>query len=523
MDRRIFLSLLPLFLFSIALGASQAPELAPEAFSPAPLFGADVRSLTFVPGHEGVVLAGTSKGHIHRSDDAGQSWRDAGPHIPFPGHVVADLHFDRSQPNRLWAGLWALGQAGSVAFSDDLGKSWTLTAGGGLGGDQVYNLETLEAAPGTIYAGTRSGVYRSSDGGQSWRHLSQEWPVIETVTALHLEPGSPPTIIAGTWRRTYRSDDGGETGFEIFNGRYYDTHIMNLSPVPGEPGRLWASTCGWVYETKDLGSTWRRYRNGFVHRRVHSVLALPGGGLLAGTVAGVHQSRDGETWRRRTEHPVVANVLTFDPTNPARVLAAGEGDGVWTSLDGGQTFRADQGGMINLRVQALGRSDGQLFAAVNYAGSASGIYRLGSGGGHFLQEQSGIPPVQAFREQEGRFYADLGKSLLERREDGWSEIDDNGGQISSRERTPVSPSHRTFDTQHPRFSRISFDRWGLRLHDEERPEESWIRLKLPFPESALAAATFHQDRLYLGSTGYGLWWAPLPSELSESPSAQTGQ
>ena len=58
-----------------AVIASPATDLPVEAFSPAPLFGADVRSLIRVPGKPDVVLAGTSAGHVYRSANEGRTWK----------------------------------------------------------------------------------------------------------------------------------------------------------------------------------------------------------------------------------------------------------------------------------------------------------------------------------------------------------------------------------------------------------------------------------------------------------------
>jgi photosystem II stability/assembly factor-like uncharacterized protein len=544
MPRQAISLLLALVLLSTPLIADSGDfisELPRKAFSSAPLFGADVRSIVFVPEDSSQVMAGTSAGHIYLSKDRGVRWQNAGPPIPFPGHVVAALHFDRSRPQRLWAGLWAVASRGRVVFSEDHGTTWNEVDGVGLGGDQVYSLATLPEAPGTLYAGTRSGVYRSRDDGATWRHLTQDHPVIETVSSLHLAAGDPPTLLAGTWRRAYRSDDGGETWRGVFEGMYYDTHVMTISPVPDEPAHLWASTCGWVYESHDLGSTWRRFQKGFLHRRALSVLALPENRLLAGTVAGVHFSTDGgRNWRRRSVNPAVAQVLIYDPADPKRVLAAGEGDGVWTSYDGGLEFERDAGGMINLRVGALLAADGELYAAVNFANKASGLYRLGAEGGRFIHEQGETAPIRSLVQVEGVPYAASDQGLYARQNERWqrlpffgkqriAELDQtsNGNLLvrtnkalhvlreDSFEVLTQDPGHRAtksneraYPTGDPRFPRVILDRWGPLLQGAEANTN--VRLRLPFPDGAIAAAAVHGQRLYVASTGYGLWWVELP-------------
>lgn len=540
------LRLLSVFLLLASpLAADTEVELRREAFTPAPLFGADVRSLVFVPGDSSQVMAGTSAGHIYRSKDHGITWQEAqAPHgkgAPFAGHVVAALHFDSARPGRLWAGLWALASQGRIAVSDDLGVTWQDVEGTGLGGDQVYSLATLPDHPGLLFAGTRSGVYRSRDDGATWRHLTRDHPEIETVSSLYLAPGDPPTVLAGTWRRAYRSDDGGETWRGVFEGMYYDTHVMGISPVPGEPAHLWVSTCGWVYETRDLGTTWRRFEKGFVHRRALSILALPGDRLLTGTVAGVHFSTDGgHSWRRRSVDPPVAHVLVYDPEDPKRVLAAGEGDGVWTSRDGGLEFERDAGGMVNLRVGALLAVDGELFAAVNHANRASGLYRSGAAGGPFVLEQGNTAPIRSIVQAGDTLYAASDRGLHRREGNAWPQVDffdkqritglsvseghlivrtrmtmhtlgEKGFEVLEEHPVPsgiAASTERNYPTGDARFPQIHLDRWGPYLEDARNNTQ--VRLRLPFPDGAMTAAAILGERLYLASTGYGLWWVPLP-------------
>src|SRR6185369_8955509 len=92
---------------------------------PAPLYGADVRSLAIVPDDPDTLLAGTSAGQVYLSQNGGRSWRDAGASLPFPGWVVSRLVFDPNKPSRLWVALWGVWGSGQVAYSDDLGKSWS--------------------------------------------------------------------------------------------------------------------------------------------------------------------------------------------------------------------------------------------------------------------------------------------------------------------------------------------------------------------------------------------------------------
>ena len=289
-------------LLVLAMGAAATPaKLGTGAklsqWKPVSLWGGDVKSLVFAPDDPEVVFAGTSAGQLYRSENAGATWRNAGPFLPFPGWVVSHLAFDPNRPHRLWAALRGVWGSGHVAFSDDQGKSW-VAASGGLPDEPVYTLALVPGREGRLYAATLSGVWGSVDDGAKWRRLTAAHPEIQKVTSLLVDAENPDTVIAGTWRQAYRSDDGGRTWAGVFEGMVLDSEVFSLTPISGRPGEIWATTCGWVYRTLDRGGRWERFKEGFEERRTPSFAALPDGRLLAGTVAGLHASDDGVKWRR---------------------------------------------------------------------------------------------------------------------------------------------------------------------------------------------------------------------------------
>lgn len=432
----------PLLVVTSILGATlplaaavPAPDAALAAPAPswrsAPIFAADIRSLAVDPDSAQVVLAGTSAGQVYRSEDGGRSWVPAGAELPFPGWVVSALRFDPEHKGRLWVALRGIWSGGHVASSDDLGRTWSTRSAEGVGlpNEPVYTLALPAGRPGTVYAGTLTGVYGTRDSGASWQALTADLPEVQKVTSLWSDPAHPDSLIAGTWRRAYKSDDGGRSWRGVFDGMVLDSEIFSLTSSARRPGELWASTCGWVYKSEDGGLKWERHQQGLTERRTLSFAILPTGRLLAGTVAGLFASDDGGlTWVQKSDPALSVTAIAWVGESPARLILGTEGGGVWLSPDGGESFGRASSGLTNARIGALAASPaaaagsgtaGEVLAAVNHAGPLSGIYASRDGGATFNADFTSFPTVLDLAYFKKRLYAATEKGLFERRGEGW--------------------------------------------------------------------------------------------------------
>jgi photosystem II stability/assembly factor-like uncharacterized protein len=419
-DRILFLLLLVL-LGAGVFPAQAAPAAATASFEDwqtLPLFGGDVRSIVIHPDDPDRLFAGTSAGQLWESRNGGRTWAPAGNPLPFPGWVVSALRFDPNRAGRLWVALWGIWGSGQVAYSDDLGKSWSARSGG-LPDEPVYTLALVPGKEGRIFAGTLSGVWVTEDGGATWTRRTGDLPEVQKVTSLLVDPTQPDTVIAGTWRRAYKSDDGGRTWAGVFEGMVLDSEVFSLTPIPERPGEIWATTCGWVYRTLDRGAHWERFKEGFVERRTPAFAALPGGKLLAGTVGGLHASTDGVNWALVGDPALSIHGIAFHPARPERVFLATEGSGVWVSDDGAATFRPSSEGMNNLRVSALEVFGNELLVGVSHAGPISGIHISHDRGRTFDPRFEPLPNVLDFGVHLGRLYAATERGLYERRGAAW--------------------------------------------------------------------------------------------------------
>ncbi|WP_116125891.1 WD40/YVTN/BNR-like repeat-containing protein [Lewinella sp. IMCC34183] len=137
------------------------------------------------PDHVYVAVQGAVHGDsedrgIYRSTDGGQNWEKVFYVDATTG--AADLSMDPSNPRVLYAGMW-----------DHLRYPWTVRSGG----------------PG-------SGIFKTTDGGTTWKPLTEGLPDTLGKVAVSVSPAQPERVYAnieaaGDTGGVYRSDDGGKT------------------------------------------------------------------------------------------------------------------------------------------------------------------------------------------------------------------------------------------------------------------------------------------------------------------------
>lgn len=161
-----------------------------------------------------------------------------------------------------------------------------------------------------LFAGTYgNGLYRSTDGGQSWDKLSLPEKFIRRIT---FDPDQPSTLYVGTEpAEIYRGTEQGE-----------QWKSMEL--------QSWPQASNWILPySPRLGAL----RTVVVHPRKHKLIyaAVEQGGFLRSTDGGNSWSLDSQGLDKDI------HVLAVDPVNADRLFAA-TGEGVYRSLDGGEKW-----------------------------------------------------------------------------------------------------------------------------------------------------------------------------------------
>lgn len=172
----------------------------------------DVLSLVIDPTDNRIIYAGTEGGGVFKTSDAAETW--APSNTGLPASVIHAITIDPNTPANLYVGT----EENGVYYSTDSGATWTAPTDNVTSTHVTRIVLDSTAIPAIeIYAATYGdgkdplgGVYKSSDGGDTWTRLTA---LDENhVRALGIIPGPTDTLFAGTWGRNFfKSTDGGMT------------------------------------------------------------------------------------------------------------------------------------------------------------------------------------------------------------------------------------------------------------------------------------------------------------------------
>lgn len=357
------LSAFGLFLLSL-LGFQ--PALMGQTWKALGPAGGDVRALAVAPSDPEVVYLGTTDGHIFVSRDAGERWELAGRAGGGPNSIVTAILVDSRDPRRLLASTWTKeknGEAGGVYRSINGGKTWR---GSGLAGHAVRALAAAPSDSRILVAGALDGVFRSLDDGDSWRRISPENdPELRNLDSLAVDPQNPEIIYAGTFHLPWKTTDGGATWSPIHRGMIDDSDVLSLAVDPGDPSYVLASACSGIYRSSDAGKDWQKIQGiPYSSRRTLAIHIDPSHPerIYAGTTEGLWGTVNrGASWQRLSPADWVVNTLAItSPHQPdsedsassaqERLLVGTEQQGILLSDDAGQHFRAANDGFFHRRI-----------------------------------------------------------------------------------------------------------------------------------------------------------------------------
>ena len=174
------------------------------------------KHVTFHPTAPLTFFVGTPDGGLWKTTDGGQQWSPRGDGLPYL--PVSVILIDFLHPDTMYISL------------GDKGGWWN------------WNL----------------GVYRSTDGGNSWTPTGLDWELSEenVIYNMVMSPSNPQVIFAASNRGIRRTLDGGDTWTILRTGEYTDIKFR-----PGNDSTLYAAHHNYwgtsqVVKTTDGGETW---------------------------------------------------------------------------------------------------------------------------------------------------------------------------------------------------------------------------------------------------------------------------
>ena len=307
----------------------------------------------------------------------GLRWRSIGPHRAGRTRAVAGVP---SKPN-----VFYVAQVnGGVWKTSDYGRTWFPIFDDQPTGS-VGSIAVSSSNPDIVYVGSGEGlqrpdlsvgdgIYKSTDGGNTWRHLGLRDG--QQIAQVAVDPRNPNRLLVAVVghpygpnaeRGIFRSTDGGETFQKVL---YKDENVGGADVVfdPSDPeiayaslwearqgpweNAAWNGTGGGIYKSSDGGQTWTMLSKGLPEGIIQANLAISASSsnrlfaAVASTGAvNLYLSEDaGASWTIATTDTRPAGrigggdlpVPRIDPKNPDVIYMASTV--TWKSTDAGKTW-----------------------------------------------------------------------------------------------------------------------------------------------------------------------------------------
>ena len=324
-----------------------------------------------VPGNKNIIWASFATGGFWKTEDAGKSWK---PLFDNEGTLsVGSFDVAKSNPNIIYLGsgeanIFRASLPGMGVYkSEDGGKSWKHI---GLENTSTISRVIIHpsnpnhvyvAASGNEWSNNKErGLYETTDGGKTWKRLINDDP--NGVIDLVMHPTDPKTMYASTWNRIrlrwsdptpqdgdfiWKTIDGGKTWTKLTNG-------LPQTKFTGRVGiALSRSNPNILYAYIDNHTPKREPKAGELDPYGRPIQVIPFGVQVwrsddAGQNFAKVSTEDDKLERFAGTYGWVFGQIRVDPTNPEVVYIMGVP--IAKSTDGGKTFnmmRPDRGSERN--------------------------------------------------------------------------------------------------------------------------------------------------------------------------------
>ncbi|HEV8428910.1 MAG TPA: SBBP repeat-containing protein [Pyrinomonadaceae bacterium] len=303
----------------------------------------------------------STKSVIYRSTDGAANWSNDNYGFALgSGASVTSLVVHPTEPSTTYAG------SGSGVFkSTNGGRTWS-PMNNGLTSRSVLSLVIDPSTPSTIYAlvadfSANRGVYKSTDGGSSWVRRSNGL-VGQEFFSLIIDPAAPNTLYVGvgcciSGSHVYKTTDGADNWAPVATAPSQVPTVLAIDPL--DHATIYASdaaTPGNIYKSTNSGATWQSLGSTVLFARSIAVSPHTAGLVYAQTDQTLFKSTDGgNSW---SAVPSRTGKIVFDPVSPSTLYLltnpnSSNAEGVLKSTDSGQTWTPMNKGLKSTGVVAL--------------------------------------------------------------------------------------------------------------------------------------------------------------------------
>lgn len=253
------------------------------------LMSGRIADIAIHPEDENTWYVGVGSGGVWKTTNAGTTWQTIFDDEAV--YSIGSVTIDPSNPERIWVGTGEniggrhASYGDGIYLSEDGGHSWQ-----NMGLKDSERLSTViihpedsdtiwVAAQGPLWSkGGQRGLYKSTDGGQSWnKKLGDDaWT---GVTDIIIDPRNPDRLYAATWQRhrtvaaymgggpetaIFQSEDGGESWQKLTQGLPKENMgKIGLAISPQKPDVIYAAIemerrTGGIYKSVNQGATWEK-------------------------------------------------------------------------------------------------------------------------------------------------------------------------------------------------------------------------------------------------------------------------
>jgi len=251
----------------------------------------------------GVAFDPVSKDHILLGSEIILEWRsnenrwEYHEYIPGYGPDTSEIEFAPSDSNYVYAvsanhnsmiHAYNYESGRGIILSRDGGSSWEVVTGEEFSNAILTDVAVDHHNPSIVYVAAQTGLYRSTNSGDSWTNLVIKTPG-ESVRTVAVHPIDSNRLYVGvSGIGFYLSDDGGKSWRQVYAGLEPNGDYRDIIFDPTEPNTIYLSDIvSGVYQSKDLGESWIKLNQGLTNRAATSLsISSDGLHLYAGTAGG---------------------------------------------------------------------------------------------------------------------------------------------------------------------------------------------------------------------------------------------